>query len=468
MPLKPILNTGLTNSSFVVLTADGGLANERVLTAGTNITITDNGANGTLVIASTGGGGSSLTDSASLAATISDETGTGVVVFNTSPTLVTPLLGTPTSGTLTNCTGLPVASGISGLGASVATFLATPSSANLLAAVTDETGTGALVFGTAPTFTTNITTPKIIGGTGTTSTLTYQTTTGVGTTNADHIFLVGNNGATEAMRIFNSGAVTINGALNVTSGGISGGSVTLYGSGGGLRTSTSAGNNVLLQARDVDGAAYSTFITLTANNTPSCTIEQPSGGSLIINAIDSTTTIADNGDTTKKWAVQCSGITTATTRTSTIPDTSGTLTHRSTGAFNADLTATSTITWDGTAPTTPSARYSWQQIGGYVFYDMRLEYTGAGVTNTSLTITLPSDMPTPQAPTGAGNSEACYAAYGQGYTSNMTGNGSAAKGVLSNNSGSTGFEILLKGMTSGSMVGAVVSGHYPVASASRL
>lgn len=41
--------------------------------------------------------------------------------------------------------------GITSLGSGVATFLGTPSSANLLAAVTDETGTGSLVFGTAPT-----------------------------------------------------------------------------------------------------------------------------------------------------------------------------------------------------------------------------------------------------------------------------------------------------------------------------
>lgn len=49
------------------------------------------------------------TTSAQLAGVMSDETGSGALVFATSPTLVTPILGTPTSGTLTNCTGLPLA-----------------------------------------------------------------------------------------------------------------------------------------------------------------------------------------------------------------------------------------------------------------------------------------------------------------------------------------------------------------------
>ena len=74
----------------------------------------------------------------------------------TSPVLTTPTLGTPASGTLTSCTGLPISSGVSGLGSGIATFLGTPSSANLASAVTDETGSGALCFATAPTFTTSI------------------------------------------------------------------------------------------------------------------------------------------------------------------------------------------------------------------------------------------------------------------------------------------------------------------------
>jgi len=75
-------------------------------------------------------------------------TGTGLLVFNTGPTLVAPNLGSPASGMLTNCVGLPLLTGISGFGVNVANFLAFPTSSNLALAVTDETGSGSLVFNT--------------------------------------------------------------------------------------------------------------------------------------------------------------------------------------------------------------------------------------------------------------------------------------------------------------------------------
>lgn len=62
--------------------------------------------------------------------------------------------GTTAWSSLSYAVGTIAIGSVTGLGSGVSTFLATPSSANLISAVTDETGTGALVFGTSPTITT--------------------------------------------------------------------------------------------------------------------------------------------------------------------------------------------------------------------------------------------------------------------------------------------------------------------------
>jgi hypothetical protein len=82
--------------------------------------------------------------------------GKTVLVYNNGTDVVTAVDHIPS---LTLGAALPVASGGTGItsfGAGVATFLGTPSSANLATAVTDETGSGLLVFATSPTLVTPV------------------------------------------------------------------------------------------------------------------------------------------------------------------------------------------------------------------------------------------------------------------------------------------------------------------------
>ena len=148
-------------------------------------------------------------------------TGTGNVVMSTSPTLVTPALGTPSALVGTNITGTAAGltagnvttnANLTGAVTSIgnATSLGSFTSAALRGALTDETGTGSAVFATSPTLVTpNLGTPSALVGTNITGTATSFTASNV-TTNANltgGVTSVG-NAATVVTNANLTGAVT--------------------------------------------------------------------------------------------------------------------------------------------------------------------------------------------------------------------------------------------------------------------
>jgi hypothetical protein len=141
--------TTLDVTSTLALNGDTGVSGYVLTSNGASAPTWQANANGLTIVDDT-------TTNSSFYLTFTSASTGNITTANVSST---KLSFNPSTGVLTLGAALPVASGGTGItsfGTGVATFLGTPSSANLAAAVTDETGTGLLVFATSPTLTTPV------------------------------------------------------------------------------------------------------------------------------------------------------------------------------------------------------------------------------------------------------------------------------------------------------------------------
>ncbi len=202
---------------------------------------------------------------------------------------------------------------------------------------------------------------------------------------------------------------------------------------------------------------------ITAGTTGGLSVPSGNTSSAILGATnyDNVWRLVDNADATKQLAFDPSGITTATTRTVTIPNANGTMAYITKAAEGA---VTGTITWNGTPPSSTSTlRYWWQQVGQMVIIQYRLQYLVAGSTITTLDIDLEAGAPLPADVTGVVDGGWLETGSCNLFTS-ATGSSGASNSsrcvMFKNTASATGYRIGISGATSGSYLGATITISY--------
>jgi hypothetical protein len=377
----PATSATLTLADTSTLATSGAFSITLTSTAATNVTLPTSGT-----LATTANINTALPSATASQIYVGTGSAGAAAAASTLPTSAFPALTgdvTNTSGTLAttvgkiggNAVSLGGAFTLSGafattLSVSGTTTLTLPTSGTVTALGNTTTGSGNIVLATSPTLTTptittSATVPFVIGGTGTGSTLTLQSTSGVGTTDSV-VIKVGNNGATTALTASTTGQITVNsGGLTVGVAGTTAGSVVLSGG--------TSGTTTLVVAATTSGTltlpAGTGTVTALGNTT--------TGSGSIVLATSPTLTTPTLG---------VASATTINKVTLTAPATGSTLTI----ADGKTLTVSNTLTLagtDSTVMTFPSSTTTVAGLGTTQTFTATNTFSQVNYTNNAVTVT---------------------------------------------------------------------------------